>query len=121
MKKLLPGIFGLFFFTGLLGSPPIDTPNQFQLSYKVKLCGVELEAGQYHLVLHEGLADIYKGKDQLLTTKAKVTPIGAHERPNTAYYCGDVLMIVRLEKLKVTFPEPLGKPVASVAGTKGLH
>jgi hypothetical protein len=121
MKKLLQRILGLFFFAALMGSPPADVPKQFQLRAKVKLCGVELEPGQYHLVLHEGLADIYKGEDRLVTAKAKVTPMGRHEPRNTVYYCKNVLMVVRLEKVKVTFPEPLGKPVVSGSRAEALH
>lgn len=87
----------------------------------MKLCGITLERGQYHLVLHERLADIYRGQDLLVTAKEKVTPLGRHDRPNIVYGCGSVLMKVNFKKVKVLFSKPPGKPVVNEEKTKTLH
>jgi hypothetical protein len=122
MKKLIHTTVGILFLAALLGSPaPEEESHHFKLQRPLSLCGMTLEPGEYGLVLHDNLADIYKGETLLLTTKAKVAPLGPHERPNMIYCCGDILMMVRLERLKVVFPEPLGKPVVRGARTQVLH
>jgi len=121
MKRVPQTVVGLFFVVGLMGSLIPKEFHQFQLRIKASLCGVVLEPGKYRLVLHEDLADVYRGEQLLVTTKAKVTPLGQHQWPNTVYCCGGVLMVVRLETLKVVFPEPLAKPDTGTVGTETLH
>jgi hypothetical protein len=121
MKKLLQWSCGVFFFAALMGSAVPDDSHPFQLRVKASLCGVSLEPGDYSIVLHDNLADIYRGEQLVVTAKARVSALEEHKWPNTVYCCGGVLMIVRLEKLKVVFPEPLGKPVINKAQTKTLH
>jgi len=118
MKKLLQTVVGLFVLAALMASPIPEESHQFQLRTQASLCGVTLEPGEYSLVLHEHLADVYRDENLLVTAKAKVTPLGKHQWSNTVYCCGNVLMIVRLEKLKVVFPAPLGKPIVGEAKTQ---
>jgi hypothetical protein len=138
MKKLAEAALILCLSGMLMGSPVPGESYPFRLPRRMSLCGVALEPGEYALNLHEDLADVYRGKEILVTVRVKIEPSGRHLWMHTVYQdfgilleplegpipncvvCHDgALKEVRLLKRRVIFVEIF--PTARAGGSGAVH